>query len=198
LHTYTFESNWEYKVFTEVSSQYFHKEGDLSLPSKFSEDLYPNAVEEFNNSWDDETKEMISQFVFNEFNIPTEFDIKLTPENVVATFKTAQELTDEQVDALKGYLSGQYSDGVGEGLEQHECFEADYDYFEEEQSTKVSDYISFEEYVTDNLGEELPDPDDDRYNELEDEYYDAEVDDIEFKNTFYVNIWPDNFSIALV
>lgn len=198
-YKYTFESNWEYSIAYTIDSNYFHVERTCDIPGYSQEAPYEDAVVTFNDAWDDETKEMISQFVFDEFNIPTSFDIKLTPEKVIATFTTNQELSDEQVDALKNYLSGQYSDGVGEGLEQHECYTTNEDVLGEGYNDRVADYMSFEEYVSDVLGEELPeDPDDDRYAELEDQYYEAEVEDVEINNVYYINMWPDNFSISLV
>ena len=38
----------------------------------------------------------------------------------VATIKTSEPLTPEEYDLLKDYISGQYSDGFGEGFEQRE------------------------------------------------------------------------------
>ena len=62
----------------------------------------------------------------------------------VAYCTVEDDWTDEDTKRLKEYLSGQYSDGWGEGFEQHEF--AEFDELEELYDNENEEY--YEEYVT--------------------------------------------------
>ena len=41
--------------------------------------------------------------------------------NVYTEYETTRELTKEECEKLADYTQGQWSDGIGEGFEQHPC-----------------------------------------------------------------------------
>lgn len=73
----------------------------------------------------------------------------------IATCEVSNDWTDEDTEQLKGYLTGQYADGWGEGFEQHEIDsfteietseeydEEEDEYYESEWTVRYDVYISF-------------------------------------------------------
>lgn len=51
----------------------------------------------------------------------TTFKVENNQIYAVCTYETTEELTDAELEILKEYTQGQWSDGIGEGFEQHCC-----------------------------------------------------------------------------
>lgn len=86
-------------------------------------------------------------------------DIQITVEIIKGklmgvAYVKSEQLSAQGVDALKGYLEGQYSDGWGEGFEQHPVTEwrdtVDYEEYDEERDEYYTEsaYTKFELYVS--------------------------------------------------
>lgn len=72
----------------------------------------------------------------------------------VAVIKMTKPLNQEEIESLKDYVTGQYSDGFGEGFEQHEIYVSDgeiYVHFWDYENY----YIKTDEEMNENISEDF-------------------------------------------
>ncbi len=64
-------------------------------------------------------------------------------------YSSSRELTDEELEVLRDYTRGQWSDGIGEGFEQEPCMYDDNGYlrFDEDSDVPIT-YTEHEVYVS--------------------------------------------------
>lgn len=79
-------------------------------------------------------KDPLKQFVDN-------ISLSATKETLTATISCNKELTDDEKEQLKNYLSGQYTDGFGEGFEQRPINEFTTEEEYEEEDDDDEDYV---------------------------------------------------------
>ena len=188
-HVYTFESTWAYNVYTysdegyetfDYNDQYHYGDQEILDEARATVNTYMND-------------DPLDPFLEEHLGIVGHLHFELKDERTcVTTLTTAEELTDKQVADIVDWLTGQFSDGAGEGLEQQVCYEE----HDDEQQWAI-DNISFEDWCTEN-GYDVPDEEDDDGNDaLYDEYQNDRID-VRTTISYFVCLWPKDFAIRLV
>ena len=196
-YKYVFRSNWGITVEQTVHSNYVYDETTYNEDPLYSDsEVQDAAVEFFKNSWKEE-KEVIDQFLYEHLGIPTQIDLEIDGPEIITNVLTKQKLTDEQIDSIKDYLAGQFSDGFGEGWEQEAFYKYDNRGDADENYPKISDTVDFEKWC-DIEGNEIPEEGTEEYDELYDEYESAEDFECTTERVYFFNLWPENFKMELV
>lgn len=89
----------------------------------------------------------LAQFIWEDseiYGLIKSIIVGVKNNQALTTVKTIRELTSEEMELLKDYIEGQFSDGWGEGFEQHPFTEWEEYYEEEEYDEEEDEYYPYE------------------------------------------------------
>lgn len=129
---------------------------DISL---LSDGDFEDLVDAVNESMDELGPSGLAEYIYDDNlkKIIKNINVTVTKKGAETYITATRELTSEEIDDLKSYITGQFSDGWGEGFEQapisewvedveYESYE-DYDYeddsFEDSFPERNALYVSF-------------------------------------------------------
>lgn len=130
-----FSQSFQYDTVDIGNDKSFYGELCEAIEDDFSNTMGPSGLVEYF----DYEYEKIEKGILNSIIVKAE--IRNGKIISVAEVKTNRELTPSELEIVKEYIIGQYSDGWGEGFEQREIAYRDEEVESEEYDEETGDYI---------------------------------------------------------